>query len=520
MQDPNGRTNPSVTVPPDDPENAHRVSFSGPWLIVTALISVSAIVTVSLSRFLEWDEAVFFGQSGGYGGVAAAPPSLAPSRESGPVVLIWGMRLFASDLAETRLLWAAVSIAAIVAAYRAFERHVGRPSSIVACLTFGTFWIALIYAASFYASLLGAMFALLATAAYLTFREEPTWRRGLVMASWLAAAFWMRQVESAIVLTVILVHLVVSRPGRAVLRESWRAVAVSAVGFVFAFVVPWGIDATVRYGSVLGRIRAGQSQQYPRGLRNNLTEYGQLFLGSGHFRALHPVPGWARWSLVVAGLLAGIVLLAVLAMHLMGRGSRRLDHRKNLVALMSSLALASFSFFFFYGGVVRERYVLFGLAFSTVAVSQAAFMIGRFSTRIRTMPITLRFSSLVLVLGLWLSVNQAVAQPIQDARQLHGRVNEHIVTIVRTLDPGGSCRGIARYGAPTIQVGTGCTVTPRSTPGSALEFAEDVQDRPGMEFVVWPSGTALELPGSWDVIEVPIDRSEGRAISIYYSRDN
>lgn len=217
--------------------------------------------------------------------------------------------------------------------------------------------------------------------------------------------------------------------------------------------------------------------------------------------------------------MAAILWLVALGMHMIDRRSPGLDREgRSFVGLMSVLAVVSFGFFFFYAGVVRERYMLFGLAFVAVVLSQGAIALGRSIPRLNSLATPVRSVGLVVVLGFWLSVNQSVAQPLQGEREIQSRLREHIVTVVRSLSEGENCRGVSRWSAPAIQVGSGCTFAPRFTPQSAREFALEARDHPGALFVVWPGGNDLDLPGDWDVIEISADDPKDRSMSIYYNK--
>lgn len=493
-----------------------RLTVSWSWATVTAVLALSALMTVSLSRFFEWDEAVFFGQSGGYQGADAPAPALAASREVGPALVIRVLRTFASDLAEVRFLWMAVSIALIVHAYRSLEKHVGRTTAIIACLTFGTFWITLVFTASFYGSLFGAVLSLAATATYLDLRDRPSSAKGAILGVLVAGAFWMRQIETAIVLAVLIGHFIMVGNRGGTIRSRVRSIAAAVGTVTLLFAIPWTIDSIVRFGSVTERIRSARSQNYPRGLTNNLLEYGRLLSGDGHYGTATEIPSTAVVGFGAVGVMLALGLLAAAAVAFLGKENR---FRSRPVArpptgLMVALTLVSAFFFIFYVDLVRERYILYASAFAAVVVGRVAASIPSPRTSRRNV-----WTLGLLVLAAWLGMNQIVAQPIQSERVAQAATGERIATVIRVLADGRPCAGIARYNAPSIQVGSGCRVSAGSGPAVAREFADEAGTRAGqLSFVVWPDWSELDMPADWQRIGVPVENRADRSISVYYSR--
>lgn len=81
------------------------VDLPAAWLAMVALVTAVLLHTLSLDRYIQWDEAVFLSQSGGLEGSGAGPALMVASREIGPPRPIGFLRSISGDgLADTRLL--------------------------------------------------------------------------------------------------------------------------------------------------------------------------------------------------------------------------------------------------------------------------------------------------------------------------------------------------------------------------------------------------------------------------------
>ena len=295
-------------------DQLQRISASvapRPWPILWAALVGLTVLSAGLGRYLEWDESVFYSQSGGLPGIAAPPATMAASREIGPAALISVLRIPAADVATLRMVWALVTITLLVLAFREVGRSIGSLRAAGGAALFGSSWLALLYIPSFYGSLIGACLAVATVGIYLRLRagtrSGSVWD-GLLLGVTVAAGFWFRHIESAIVVALILVH---SMTGGAVLwRRHWRTVALAVLTFVAAFAIPWVLDSAARYGSLSERLSSARGQGWETGLINRMPDYLKAIFGeSTHYPALGSLSSW----LTVGRVLQVIALLLIAA---------------------------------------------------------------------------------------------------------------------------------------------------------------------------------------------------------------
>ena len=477
-----------------------------PWLVASALVLAVAIGLVDFDRYYEWDEAVFASQSGGFLGVEAIPREMAASREVGPAVLAAALGAVGSGLSATRLLWALTSLGLVVLAFRSLQPVVGARAALTGFVAFTTSWSAMLYLGSIYGSLLGAAAALLTTGLYLqVLRAGPgdRWRRaGVALGLAAATAFWFRHVESLIVVLVLAVHA--AAHWRTVARHT-RALALAAATFLVGFVLPWLVDSTVRYGSPWERMAAARAQDYPRGLTSNVGSYLRLLGGDSSFPAYEPVPSWPRLALLCALVLAGALLLVAVR-------SRR---SVSPVLLLLVLSAASAAFFLFYGGVVEDRYVLYGVIFLAAAAGTAVDA-GLRVLEVRTDG-RLVAGLLVGALVVWVGANAALVTPHERGRVLLGQQNALNAATIQTLAEGRPCQVFARYGAPALQIGSGCVASSVTDPDAAAASARAAVRAGAFVAVVWPGDAApLGAEPGWDTVRRALP--DGRLMTLRLSR--
>jgi hypothetical protein len=315
---------PSTTTTPHWREPGLR-RRSGREAAMSGLLVVAvAVIVAPLERFPEWDEAVFLGQSGGLDGRPAPRPSLVASREIGSAMLLRTIRAVTDTLANTRLLWILAAVAALCVGSWLLSRWTRTPPALL-ILSYGTFWLALMFMGTFMGFFLASVMALVAAGAYLGLRAAPEQqaRWGVLLGVSLASALWLRQIESALVVACFLLHLLVVSP-REVLAHRWRGRGIAAATLTATFVIPWIVDSTVRFGSVQERISLAQAQDFGRGVSNQLLDYANVLRGWSHYYdRFGPPPTWA--VIVITGLL----LLVLVAAAIEGVRARRASLRRD-----------------------------------------------------------------------------------------------------------------------------------------------------------------------------------------------
>lgn len=478
---------------------AMHPSLQRAWLFSLVCGAVAVLASVSLDRFVEWDEAVFLSQSGSL--VGGAPPSFyAASREIGSAGLLRVLRILPDDLLVLRAGWAIVSVGVAGVGFRVLGRRLGGLVGPVAFLGFVGGWIGLLYVGSFYGSQLGAMFAVLGTGLYLGVRDADDARtrdlQGVLLGLALAAAFWFRHIESAIVLVVLLGHALVVRP-RHFWPRSTGAVARAAVAFTAAFVIPWCWDTILRYGSIPARLEQARGQDWPTGGVNRTPDYVRAIAGDS---ATYEAPAGGGTALIVlAAVCAAAVAVAVVAVLFTvrrDRGVRLAVSGPGILAdrwaLMTALAAASFAFFFFYASNVQDRYASYGLAFTAVLGGLAVDVALRRVRWRRPLAVTLAVAGLF-----WLVGQSLVLRTYEGERERDGAATAEVDAAILELLDGRTCSGVTRYGAPQYQIASGCEFRRTTDLDEIAARVRSERPRHDVLVAVWPSGelVADDLPG-------------------------
>ena len=470
------------------------------WLILLLVFLVAA-----LDRYLEWDEAVFFSQSGGLDGNPSRPNFLSPSREFGPPLLIAALRLLGLDLAQTRIGWAVLAIALSIVAYRSLGQHVGRVVAITSLLTLWTFWLTLAFSGSFYGSLFAGLFGVLAVAEYLHIRSEPGWRHAILFGIALSCAFAMRQFESAIVTLIIVGHSLLVHPTlmwRDRLKESLSAMATFAV----AFVLPW-VGLTIRqFGSISERFQmlGDQMSGLPTGWTWGVDQYIDIISGGTQANTpFTPLPSWPLTGMAIA--LGSLAVLGLVS----GRPTQK---RGREVALVVTIAAILFAFFALcYATVeVRDRYVTMIAPFAAVLVG----WLWAKSIDHQSRPAWLTRTALGTITIVWLASQLALAIPYEDNRDRLGEANVLAGSTMRVLAGSEDCVAVSRFGAPEIQAASGCAVGRITEDDAAIDWAVNAQSKNLPAFILWPGpADTLGLPDGWTGLDNPVGTSQR---TLYY----
>jgi hypothetical protein len=498
-------------------EPVHRVRefLQTRWLVGAAglLVLAIGILTVRLERFPEWDEAVFLSQSGGLNGIDVEPRALAASREVGTPALIGVIRLATETLANTRLLWVVTSILLLVLGAKLISRYVEVPAPLL-IIGYGSYWLGVTFMASFYGYYIAAVSALVAAGCYLGLRADG--RRQVVMGLGLGASLslmmWFRQIEGFLVVAGMLGHAVVVSPGT-FWRLRLRGALTTMASGLLLFVVPWIIDSTVRFGSVRERLSVGQSQDFERGLTSHVFDYWNVLMGrSFHYSNLGDPPQWA--NTVIAVFLVALLITGLVG--LIGRQPHTPQHspdgvRIGTMSVLWTLGILLTSFFLFFIGTVRDRYLLIGLMFLSTAVLTGIWRLIRESLNRRLVVFAL--GSLAVV---WVLANVVVAREYENGRFVSGAEIQHIAHNLHLLAKDRDCVGFSRYGAPQIQFGSGCTTHAVLTPEEASTRASEALAPDRLVFVSWPRADwdSLDLdPNTWTEIRRTPEGDEGAIVA-------
>jgi hypothetical protein len=478
------------------------------WGLAFWLILILVFFVAALDRFLEWDEAVFFSQSGGLDGNPNRPNWFAASREVGPPLVIAALRLTGLDLAQVRIVWAVLAIALSIFVFQSLGRQVGRSIAMASLLTLWTFWLTLAFSGSFYGSLFAGLFSVLAISTYLTVRAAPGWRNAALFGIAISGALAMRQLESVIVTGVIVAHSLVVRPSlmwRDRIKESLTAVAI----FIGAFVIPWVGLSIRQYGSVGERFRLLKEQAagLPTGWTWGLDDYVRVIGGGTQANTpFTPLPTWPLTGMAIA--LAALVVLAMF-----GRGSTKASRQAILLTSAVAGALVAFYTLRYSTVEVRDRYV-------TMVAPLAAVPIGWLWSRsvygLSSRPKWIAHTALGSILVLWLASQLALAVPYENNRDSLGEANLRAGSTMQVIAGSGDCVAVSRFGAPEIQAASGCSVIRMTDELAATAWADEIETLAVPAFILWPgSADTLDLPGEWTSLETPVGRTSR---TLYYFR--
>lgn len=475
-----------------------RIENTVDWVIkrkwpISVIVLYAATVTLpAMGRFLIWDEAVFWSQSGGLDGVDVEPLKLVASRELGSSSLIRLLRLVENDLAEVRYLWATLTFLLLVFGARRLISHLGDRGALIFIWVYGTHWLVLAWTPALYSNVLAACFAILAATYYLDLlsRNDSGLRYAVLFGVFMAATFAMRPVEAMLVTIGFTIHFFLfnARKVRALVGKA----AVSVTVALAVFGLPWLIDSINRFGSIGNRIQAGFSQggQVASGLRSNLVEYLGVLSGDRVANLSGgPVTYWPRF-VVLAFVVVAVVVIAI---FLIRRGLEALRGPPGLFVILS---VTNASFFLFWREALSERYffitmifaaALFGLALATIMSPKPGWVAG---------------AVFILVSIIWIVAQVATVTSYESIRVASSERSARVAATMRTLANDMPCEIRSRYGTPQLQVASGCHATLYTDWADAVEFAE--RESEGPQFIYGPDreGHFEGLPRDWVVIPV------------------
>ncbi|MGW5737385.1 MULTISPECIES: hypothetical protein [Streptomyces] len=223
-----------------------------PLLAVCGAFAGLSLAMVPPTLPLGWDEIVYASRFPPY---APATPFSAP-RTRGVPLLISPVAAWSDSTVLLRLWLTLLSTAALYLGFRPWLRVavVGRPAVVgVAAGLYGSLWFALFYANSAMPNHYTAMGATAAVGLFLGARPGRLAHAGIAVG--LALAALMRPNDGAAVALPLLVA--------ALLVPAWRTRGrvLAVVGGVLAGLLPWAIEAYLRFGGIRERLTAASEVQ-------------------------------------------------------------------------------------------------------------------------------------------------------------------------------------------------------------------------------------------------------------------
>lgn len=238
-----------------------------------------------------------------------------PPRAWGTPVLAAPVALFSAGLTTVRTYVAVLTSVLLVAAFRPWIRVLPPAAAPVAALGFGTTWFTVTTGSLVMPNLLVALGAVASTGLFLRAAAEPRWWRTLLTGAAAALVAFVRPTDSVLtVAPVLVVGLLASR-----LRRLPPLLAL-LVGVALGW-SPWVVEAYLRFGDPLSRLRAGETAG-PHGLSpklSSLETFPRLLDGTPAYCCSSPDPALAgpvpwlylAWALALVALAVLGVLVAV-----------------------------------------------------------------------------------------------------------------------------------------------------------------------------------------------------------------
>jgi hypothetical protein len=461
---------------------------------------------------------VYYSQSGPIGDGVNEPAPYLPSRELGTAWLIEPFRGVGLGVEGVRIAWLTLAVALIVAAFREIGRFGPPWSGQIGAFLFGTYWITGAYLGSFFGSLLGALAMVLATALYLRLQHEDEQRVPVAVLFGLAVAagFYMRGVETAIVVAILVGHSAVWRRGR-IWRRNISSLAIASAAFGLAFGVPWVVHSTYVYGGPVGHLTAwvarrsteAAQEDFPVRLHNGLETWFDALTGRGE-------PGWAR--VVLAAAL--VALVAPLVAAPFGRYRLGGDERSH-TGLIAVIAVASFGFFFFIVVEANSRYALYGAAFTAVVAGQLVGSALRRNSRPATVWARVALAGVAVVSVGWMAANGAVLHRYDDARDRRAARYRQAVEVLAEAARGRPCAVLfAGRVRPQITIAAPCraeavlSASGQSVRDLVSRRARQLDETAVEPYVVWLPERMSAPDPDWTLLR-RMSPGARRSISVY-----
>lgn len=332
-------------------------------LAVGALFLLLQVLLVPRPFDLSTDEATYLAK------VDPAVPELiwTEPRAWGVPVLAAPVALFSAEVAVVRAWFALLAGTGLVGAFWPWLRVLPSATAPLAALFFSTVWVTVYYGSLVMPNLYVALGTVAAIGMYLRHRQQPAWWRLLLAGAAAALVALVRPPDSVLLFgSVVLVALAVPR-----LRDV-RGLAALTVGVLLGW-LPWLVEAWLRFGGPLARLRAAESSG-PRGVELRLTNLATLPRLLDGFPLYCCYGGPAREAGAVPLLLTGwavaVLLAALLGLLLAVRHGL---WPQLLLVVVPASALAAF--YLLLPSFVTLRFLLPVLALLALPVGTAAVLL-------------------------------------------------------------------------------------------------------------------------------------------------
>lgn len=405
-------------------------------LLVCGGFALLSAALVPLTLPLGWDELVYASRFGPFG---PATPFSSPRTRGVPLLLV-PVATWSDSTVLLRVWLLLLSSTALYLGFRPWLRVLARPHAAwLAAALYGTLWLTLFYAASAMPNHYTAMGAVAATGCFLQRRP-----RHFGVVAGLAVVTLMRPNDGAAVAAPLFLA--------AVAVPAWRgwSRAASVAGGVAAGLLPWVVEAYLRFGGVLERLADASDVQ--GGMRPVFSVVHHLTALDGPLLC-RPCEGdtvrlWAaEWWLLLP-------LLVALGLWATRRSRRPVAHLWLAVAVALSASLP----YFFLVPYAAPRFLLPGYALLALPAAVGLLVAA---ARARRSRVTAAVLALVLVGHLTVQLGVA---------HRHGGIQEQtredwrkIAAVLHDNGVRPPCVITGNVGAIPLAHTAGCTVV---EPGS------------------------------------------------------
>jgi hypothetical protein len=411
----------------------------GAILVVGACYFAAVICLSHTERYLNWDEAVYYSQS--------APDSykatLSASRSRGVVWMIYPILQLGQELPQVRLLVAIGHTLLLVVAFSAWIPLIGLVAAFAMAI-FCASWITVFYGAEISPNLPSAIFAVAGVGYAMRSVAESRWLPILAGVAFACLAA-VRPTDSVFVCLGLGIGCLAFFP-----KRIFRVCSGPAVGVVLGW-LPWLIEAQIRFGGIVRRLRA--SSKLVEGVGGIKVFLWHLIVLDGPLYQKRPsgpivYEGIIWWGCLLVFAFGGLWLIR-----------KRGEFKPASIAMLSSLFI--FVGYIGFAGVARPRYLL-----PTYALISIPAAIGLYEV-LRLVGIRSPKGASIVVLALlglgWTwhgPVLAAVAQFEVRTRSVDLAFGD----AVRKAANGRPCALGTRFFGPTVTVRSGC-ITVSMRPG-------------------------------------------------------
>lgn len=483
-------TSPAVaTLARPESETGHLVRRQAIALLLLVGLAylLTQVVLFDEARFLGWDEAVYLSEAS----PDHHPIGFWAHRARGVVWLVTPVAGLGGSVEAVRWYLASIFSAGLALSFGAWVPLLGRGAALAAAL-FGFSWMGLFYGSEISPNLPAALLAVALAGVVAREVAGSATTKSRVAAGLLVALLTiMRPIDA------VWIGFALGAVALAVLRRRSSPMLGSLGAGLVAGLIPWLIEAWIRFGGPLERLRSASrlTGAVPAG-----TIGQQLALLDGPFNGVDTEPLSApgiAWA-------AGLLLFAATGVVVHRRGARA---RGALVAgFAAAAALAAYATS---SGVLAPRFVLPALALAGVASAVGLLAVVRLLP-FRVWRVPVAAVAALGMLGGWAMWQADLANWIEDRRTQAGELTLQLGEALRRESGGRPCRFESRSSFPQIAYASRCDGRALAADaGYIAALAEEMRRGDGILLLTPKPLDVIERQGAWRKTTVPL-RGGGR----------